>query len=85
MKTDIILGTVGVGSAVLSAAGIYAAISTVATIICAVGIVIGWATKFFLVFRRWKNKEVSTDQALEETQKIIEEEVKPHANPDNHR
>lgn len=84
MKTDIILGTVGVGSAVLSAAGIYSAISTAATIICAVGIVIGWVTKFFRIFRKWKNKEVSTDQALEETQKIIEEEVKPHANTDHH-
>ena len=85
MKTDIILGTVGVGSAVLSAAGIYAAISTAATVICAFGIVIGWATKFFRIFRKWKNKEVTTEQALEETQKIIEEEVKPHANPDHHR
>lgn len=85
MKTDIILGTVGVGSAVLSAAGIYAAISTAATFICAVGIVIGWAAKFFRVFRRWKNKEVSTDQALAEAEKIIEEEVKPHANTDHHR
>lgn len=85
MKSDIILGTVGVGSAVLSAAGIYATISAVATIICAVGIVIGWATKFFRVFKRWKNKEVSTTEALEETQKIIEEEVKPHANTDHHR
>lgn len=85
MKNEIILGTVGVGSAALSAAGIYATISTAATIICAVGIVIGWATKFFRVFRRWKNKEVSTDQALEEAEKIIEEEIKPHANTDHHR
>ena len=85
MKNEIIFGTIGVGSAVLSAAGFYAAISTAATIICAVGIVIGWATKFFRIFRKWKNKEVSTDQALAEAEKIIEEEVKPHANTDHHR
>lgn len=84
MKSDVIFGTVGVCASLLSAANIYAAVSTIATIICAAGIVVGWGVKFFRIFQKWRKKEISTETALNETQKLIEEEIKDHANSDHH-
>lgn len=84
MKSDVIFGTVGVCASVLSAANIYAVVSTIATIICAAGIVVGWGVKFFRIFQKWRKKEISAETALNETQKLIVEEIKDHANPDHH-
>ena len=84
MRSDVIFGTVGVCASVLSAANIYAAVSTIATIICAAGIVVGWGVKFFRIFQKWRKKEISAETALNETQNLIEEEIKSHANTDHH-
>lgn len=84
MKSDVIFGTVGVCASVLSAANIYAAVSTVATIICAAGIVIGWGVKFYRIIKKWRKKEISTETAIDEAQKLIEEEIKDHANSNHH-
>lgn len=84
MKSDVIFGTVGVCASVLSAANIYAAVSTLATIICAAGIVIGWGVKFCRIIKKWRKKEISTETAIDEAQKLIEEEIKDHANPNHH-
>ena len=84
MKSDVIFGTVGVCASVLSAANIYSVVSTIATIICAAGIVVGWGVKFFRIFQKWRKKEISTETAVSETQKIIEE-VKDYANSDHHK
>ena len=83
MRSEVIFGTVGVCASVLSAANIYAAVSTIATIICAAGIVVGWGVKFFRIFQKWRKKEISAETALNETQKLIEEEIKDHANSDH--
>lgn len=84
MRSEVIFGTVGICASVLSAANIYAAVSSIATFICAAGIVVGWGVKFFRIFRKWRKKEISAETALKETQKLIEEEIKDHANPDHH-
>lgn len=84
MRSDVIFGTVGVCASVLSAANIYAAVSTIATLICAAGIVVGWGVKIFRIFQKWRKNEISAETALNEAQKLIEEEIKDHANPDHH-
>lgn len=84
MKSDVIFGTVGVCASVLSAANIYSFVSTIATFICAAGIVVGWGVKFFRIFQKWRKKEISTETAIDEAQKLIEEEIKDHANTNNH-
>ena len=84
MKSDVIFGTVGLCASVLSAANIYSVVSTIATIICAAGIVVGWGVKFFRIFQKWRKKEISAETAVAEAQKLIEEEIKDHANSDHH-